>query len=162
MALALCRSIRLPHIPYILWTSLPYKERLSPGAVQPGEDWAGILSMLINIRQMQPIGWGQALSGAAQWQDEGSGHKPKHRELHMNVRQVFFTLRVTEHWNRLPREVVKFFLWRYSKPAWVPTCVTCCREPALAGGLDFMICRGLVQPLWFSGSVASIHDTDDN
>jgi len=24
-------------------------------------------------------------------------------------------------------------LWRYSRPLWTPSCVTCCREPALAG-----------------------------
>ena len=40
----------------------------------------------------------------------------EHRKFHTNTRENFFTVRVTEHWNRLP------------------TCVTCCREPALAGG----------------------------
>ena len=25
-------------------------------------------------------------------------------------------------------------LWRYSRRTWIPTCVICCREPALAGG----------------------------
>ena len=32
----------------------------------------------------------------------GKGHKLKHKKFHTN----FFTVRVTEHWNRLPREVV--------------------------------------------------------
>ncbi|PKU33606.1 rna-directed dna polymerase from mobile element jockey-like [Limosa lapponica baueri] len=37
----------------------------------------------------------------------GNGHKLEHRKFHSNTRKNFFTVRVTEHWNRLPRKVVE-------------------------------------------------------
>jgi len=37
----------------------------------------------------------------------GNRRKRKHRKFHLNIRKNFFPLRVTEHWNRLPRVVVE-------------------------------------------------------
>ncbi|GAB0185346.1 hypothetical protein GRJ2_000999900 [Grus japonensis] len=37
----------------------------------------------------------------------GNRHKLEHRKFHPNMRKNFFTLRVTKHWDRLPREVVE-------------------------------------------------------
>jgi len=37
----------------------------------------------------------------------GNGHKLKHRKFCLNMRKNFLPLRVKEHWNRLPRDVVE-------------------------------------------------------
>ncbi|KGL80720.1 hypothetical protein N309_08560, partial [Tinamus guttatus] len=36
-----------------------------------------------------------------------NSQKLKHQKFHGNLRKKFLTVRVTEHWNRLPREAVE-------------------------------------------------------
>ncbi|KFV79104.1 hypothetical protein N308_13272, partial [Struthio camelus australis] len=36
-----------------------------------------------------------------------NGHRLNHRRFHLEMRENFLTVRVTERWNRLPREVVE-------------------------------------------------------
>ena len=59
----------------------------------------------------------------------GNGHKLECSKFHMNMRKSYFTLWVTEHWNRLPRKAVETPSLQEFKPHlgaayW--------REPALA------------------------------
>ena len=37
----------------------------------------------------------------------GNRHKPKHKQFHLNMSKNFFTVRLTELWNRLPIEAVE-------------------------------------------------------
>jgi len=46
----------------------------------------------------------------------GNGHKLKNRKFQLNTRKNFFTLRVTEPWNRLPREAVESPSLKIFKP----------------------------------------------
>lgn len=46
-----------------------------------------------------------------------NGHKVKHRVFCLNTEKQFLVVRVTEHWRRLPRNIVVPF-WKYSKAVW--------------------------------------------
>jgi len=52
-------------------------------------------------------GWGQTLFSGAQQQDKGQWAQIEAYEFRQNMRKNFFPLKVMEHWNRLPREVVE-------------------------------------------------------
>jgi len=57
----------------------------------------------------------------------GNGHKLKQSKFQLNPRKNFFPLRVTEHWNRLPREVVEYPSLEIFKTQLDKVCAACCR-----------------------------------
>ena len=64
----------------------------------------------------------------------GNGHKLQHRELHLNMRENFFTVRVTEQGTRLPREAVGSPSLGTFKTCLDVTVQPALGEPALVGG----------------------------
>ena len=57
-------------------------------------------------KYLKSNGWGQALFSCAQ-QHKRQQAQTEHKEFHMYTRKTFFTLIVTEHRNRLLREVLE-------------------------------------------------------
>lgn len=58
----------------------------------------------------------------------GEGHKLEHREFQISIRKNLFTVRMTGHWYRLPRGVVRSPSLEILKPTWMLSCTACCRE----------------------------------
>ena len=63
----------------------------------------------------------------------------EHRKFHANMWKNLFMVRMTEHGNRLPRDVVKSVSMDIFKTCLDAYCVTCCRVSALSKGLDSII-----------------------
>jgi len=83
----------------------------------------------------------------------GNGYNLKHRKFRLSIRRNFFPLRVTEHWNRLPREVVESPSLEILKTHWTRSCAACCRRPCFGRGVGLDDHRGPFQPLPFCDSV---------
>jgi len=79
----------------------------------------------------------------------GNGFKLKEDRFRLDIRKMFFTMRVVKHWHRLPREVVdapslETFKARLdgalSNLIWLKMLLL------IAGGLDQMTFKGLSNP----------------
>jgi len=67
----------------------------------------------------------------------GNGYKLKHGKFNLNTRKNYFPLRMTEHWNRLPREVVESrSLETFKTSLDKVLCSLLLGEPVSTGGLD--------------------------
>lgn len=72
-------------------------------------------------------------SDSCQWYSVTVERTPEYGKFYLNMRETFFTVGVTEHWNRLLREVLESSPWRYWKHSW--SRATCCRWSTLSGVL---------------------------
>lgn len=83
----------------------------------------------------------------------GNGHKLKLWRFPWDTRKHFLAERVTEHWHRLPKDVISVFKG-IQKLFWT----IALRGPSWAGGLDKMTSRGSFQPQPFCNSVILVFD----
>jgi len=68
---------------------------------------------------------------------------------HMDMRKSFFTWRVTEHWNRLPREVLESPSLETFKTRLDSFLCNLVQRTCFSRGLGLVICRDPFQPLQF-------------
>ena len=75
------------------------------------------------------------LSVVCSGRTRSSGLKHEHEKSHTNMQKKFFVVRVTKHWNRLPRDVVEYLYMEIFKTWLMPTCATYYGMSALARSL---------------------------
>ncbi|KAK4832712.1 hypothetical protein QYF61_025173 [Mycteria americana] len=67
------------------------------------------------MKRLEHLSYEERLRKLGLDRTRGNGHKMKPRRFSLNIRKHIFTVRVTEHWHRLPREVVESPPWQIFK-----------------------------------------------
>jgi len=78
-----------------------------PGTDQPGEDWGAYKYVYKYLKSGCQKEEAMLILVVPSNMTRGNGYKLEHRKFHLSRRKNFFTVRMTEHWNRLPREAVE-------------------------------------------------------
>lgn len=78
-------------------------------------------------------------------------HHSQDDVIQLSIWKHFCTAQVTEHWHRMPREVVGSLLWNVAWAWYWAACPIC--GCASAGWLDHITSRGPLQPKPFCDSV---------
>lgn len=107
---------------------LSYKERLRQvGLLGLEKRWLSGPHQCLSVSERRVPSKSQVLLGAAEQSTGDNRQRLTHGKFHMNMMANFFTVRVTEHWNRLPREAVDYPSLETFKNSLLASCAMCFR-----------------------------------